>query len=174
VGASITISVTFAPLLSGIASSLLTFWSNGGYTDVLLTRTAAGVIGTSSSSTPHSATSSSKTSSSSIIVTTSKSVPTSSKSVPDNSPSTNLASTTHSLPTTLMTSASQSAIATAPSGGGKSYSLVGCSLIQALAMPYPFYFPTTALLQSSAKSKSFPSPTSRPRQPSPTLRRIPR
>jgi hypothetical protein len=80
-----------------------------------------------------------------------------------------LASTTHSLPTTLMTSASQSAIAIAPSGGGKSYGLVGCSLIQALAMSYPFYFPATALLQSSAKSKSFPSPTSRPRQPSPTL-----
>jgi hypothetical protein len=104
VGASITISMTFAPLLSGSTSSLLTFWSDGGYTDVLLTGTASGVIGTSSSS---------------IIVTTSTSVSIS-------SPSTNSASTTQSLPTTLITSTSQSATAAATSGGGKGYSLVGC------------------------------------------------
>jgi hypothetical protein len=110
VGASITISMTFAPLLSGSTSSLLTFWSNGGYTDVLLTGTASGVIGTSSSSTSHSTTSTSKSGS-----TTSKSI------------STNPATTTHSLPTTLKTSTSHTATATAPSGGGvKGYSQVGC------------------------------------------------
>jgi hypothetical protein len=43
-GESITITMAYAPHMVGSTSSLFSFWSNGGFIDLLLTGTAPGVF----------------------------------------------------------------------------------------------------------------------------------
>lgn len=68
-GATITLSMTFTPNTAGSSSSLITFYSDGGYVDVMLVGTATQSSSTSSSA---AATSTKASSSSSVAATSSK------------------------------------------------------------------------------------------------------
>ncbi|PMD59417.1 uncharacterized protein K444DRAFT_663834 [Hyaloscypha bicolor E] len=130
-GASISISMVFSPQSAGTSSSMLTIWSDGGFSDVMLVGTAAQGTSSSSSSSSSTSTPSSSSSSSSTIssASTSSSVFSSSSSALTSSsttssgPSSVSATTTASTFSTITTSSNPTPTV---SGTPGSYNYMGC------------------------------------------------
>lgn len=137
-GASLTIPLVFSPSSTGISASTLTFWSDGGYTDLLMQGTAAqGTVSSSSTTTSTTSSSSSQSSSSPVAATSTSSIATSSTLSSTTTASSATISTSSSTPssqsttTGTTTSVTSSTTVSTPTGPTNlatigSYSYVGC------------------------------------------------
>ncbi|KAF8855141.1 hypothetical protein BDZ45DRAFT_676433 [Acephala macrosclerotiorum] len=102
-GASLTIPLVFLPNSTGIAASTISFWSDGGFTDLLMQGTAAQGSASSSSSPSTTKATSSSTSSSSVSTSTITPILSSSSSSSSILSSTSTTVTSSSIITTAIT-----------------------------------------------------------------------